>query len=1107
MKQISVLRVALSLILAFATLPFSTIQTANAASASTVGPSNNSLEFADASSYLSMSPGVNFGTSAFTFETYFKTGSVIDNGFFLGVGSGNGVSINIHSANEIQIDAYGINATVFVLANAMQANTWYHLAVARDASSNETVWLDGVRAASAYNRWNTGITYGPVFVDTRNYGGNATSINRSTACGHCNGPGDRDFTGVRMTNFRVVVGSTVYDPNSATITPPATPLANVTNTKLLLNVSDQSGATTDSSGNQTITNTSVTFVQSEVQGAGTSWTQSTFPNSRTAYSILYANNLFVAAPWNQSATYLLTSADGITWTERSIPVAGGWESLAYGNGIYVAAGDVGGGSAQNKYIYSADGITWNASNTVPSGAARDVAFGNGIFVAAQGGGCTNACIKTSTDGITWTQRSTPVSDNFRSVVHTGSAFYAVSNASTAITSTDGISWTSTSAIGSSVEELAFGNSKYVTVSTNGVIRSSTNFSSWSQGSGYSGSKNWQHVFYANDKFVAIASDGTINVSNDGSSWSSVTSNLSSGGFFAYGANKFIALSSSGNSFAYSNSSSIPTFTWSNVTKTFGDSSFTLVEPVPSVPGTFTYSSGTTGVISLDNVNTRTATVVAGGSSIITASFTPTDAVTYSSGTTTMTITVNRAPQAALSLSLSATSKNSPYSQSLTLGTSGGTSTGAVTYAITSGGTASGCALANNTASNTISASSGGTCLVQATKASDSSYLSITSATRTFTFNAPVTLTYAAGDLGTGTVPTLSGSYFSGESVTVASGSSLSRSGFRFNGWKNSSNGLVSADSALVLTASDTLTAQWRQISLFGLSDSEVTELQSWNASTNNNSGTVSNSVSSFTVTVPGSALPNGTTVKLWEISNSNLARSKVGTDKEYIVNLVLSWLKSDGTVPTASTPITLSISNGTIKQGAIAYQIIGDSVTQIGTATSDGLLTLSITEDPIISISNPVVSSGSGGGGGGGGEAAPILPLEIVTPVEIATPVNQSGSNNVAKAMRHEVNFGSNAAWLNSKSIKELKAFILEASKNLIVEKIVIKGFSTPSKVQLNKLDVTRAKAVAKLLKKEGIKYPVVVVGQGSAPSKKGDAGRSAVVTVLGKPKKPVEQL
>jgi uncharacterized repeat protein (TIGR02543 family) len=468
----------------------------------------------------------------------------------------------------------------------------------------------------------------------------------------------------------------------------------------------------------------------------------------------------------------------------------------------------------------------------------------------------------------------------------------------------------------------------------------------------------------------------------------------------------------------------------------------------------------------------------------------------------MTVTVNKASQAALSLSLNTTRKNFPYSQALTLSTSGGTGSGAVTYAIASGGTASSCSLANNSSSNTISAASGGTCLVQATKASDSSYLSVTSSTQTFTFNAPVSITYAAGDLGTGTVPILSGSYFSGESITVANGISLSRAGFKFNGWKNSSNNLVSADSSLVLTTNDTLTAQWRQISLFGLSDSEITELQSWNASTNSNSGTVSNSVSSFTVSVPGSALPTGTTVKLWEIANSNLARSKVGSDKEYIVNLVVSWLKTDGTVPTASVPITLSISNSSIKKGAIAYQIIGESVTQIGTAASDGLLAISITEDPIITVANPAVSSGSSGGGGGG---APSSTIETPIPLEITKPSSQPASNSAAKTMQHQVTFGSNAAWVNSKNIKDLKAFILEASTNIIVEKIVIKGFATPSKNQLNNLDVARAKAVAKLLKQQGIKYPVVISNQGITENKKGNAGRSAIVTVLGKPKDPTE--
>ena len=235
-----------------------------ATTSSLYGARQNSIEFASSSSNLSLSPGINFGTSPFTFETYFKTGPVIDNGFFLGVGGGNGLSINIHSPNEIQIDGFCINATVFVLPNSMQPNTWHHIAVSRAANNDETVWLDGARATSGYNRWNTGITYGPVFTDDRNYNGQTTGINTSAACPHCNQPGDRDFNGVSLTGLRVVVGSSVYDPQSSTIALPSTPLANLPNTALLLNVTNASGFLTDSSGNQTITNSSVTYGSAEI---------------------------------------------------------------------------------------------------------------------------------------------------------------------------------------------------------------------------------------------------------------------------------------------------------------------------------------------------------------------------------------------------------------------------------------------------------------------------------------------------------------------------------------------------------------------------------------------------------------------------------------------------------------------------------------------------------------------------------------------------------------------------------------------------------------------------------------------------------------------------
>jgi len=104
--------------------------------------------------------------------------------------------------------------------------------------------------------------------------------------------------------------------------------------------------------------------------------------------------------------------------------------------------------------------------------------------------------------------------------------------------------------------------------------------------------------------------------------------------------------------------------------------------------------------------------------------------------------ISKASQATLSASLSATSKTFPYSQALTITPSGGSGTGAVTYAIFAGGTASGCALSNSSSTPTLTASSNGTCLIRATKAADTNYLEVSSASLTFTFNrsTPTSLT-------------------------------------------------------------------------------------------------------------------------------------------------------------------------------------------------------------------------------------------------------------------------------------------------------------------------------------------------------------------------------
>ena len=371
-----------------------------AETSSSAGSGNNSLEFGSSSSYLSLSPGINFSNSPFTFETYFKTGSVIDNGFFLGVGGGNGMTINIHSANEIQVDGYCINATIFVLTNPMQVNTWHHLAVARDALNNETVWLDGVRASSGYNRWNTGIRYGPVFVDDRNYNGYTTGINISTACAHCNGPGDRDFNGVKMTNFRVVVGSSVYDPNSATITLPSTPLTNVTNTKLLLNVTNSSNYITDSSGTQTVSNSSVVFRSADT----------TVPNAPTSLSATAGDGQAIISftPGSNGGSAITNykySTDGSNYIELSpavttspITITGLTNGTSYG--IYLKAVNARGESSASSSV-SVTPSTIPSSPTSLSASAGDGSATISFTPGANGGNAiTN--YQYSTDGTNYT---------------------------------------------------------------------------------------------------------------------------------------------------------------------------------------------------------------------------------------------------------------------------------------------------------------------------------------------------------------------------------------------------------------------------------------------------------------------------------------------------------------------------------------------------------------------------------------------------------------------------------------------------------------------------------------------------------------------------------
>ena len=206
------------------------------------------------------------------------------------------------------------------------------------------------------------------------------------------------------------------------------------------------------------------------------------------------------------------------------------------------------------------------------------------------------------------------------------------------------------------------------------------------------------------------------------------------------------------------SKATPTFsTWSNVSKNFGDSAFTVTAPsvTGSLAGSFTYTSATTSVIS---VSGSTLTVAGAGTSDITATFTPTDSTNYNSATTIMTVTVGKALQSVVSLS-SLSSTYNPSNKSVSLTGSGGTGTGNYQYALNSSNSTPGCSVNGSTLTYTTA----GTCVIAVTQTSDTNYLSRTDDVSFSISLASQTITFGS----------LSAKSYSSETFTVSATSSAS----------------------------------------------------------------------------------------------------------------------------------------------------------------------------------------------------------------------------------------------------------------------------------------------------------------------------------------------
>ena len=169
--------------------------------------------------------------------------------------------------------------------------------------------------------------------------------------------------------------------------------------------------------------------------------------------IAYGNGKYVLVTYGGRIMY---STDGITWTRAANSPFSQYQCIAYGNGKFVVA------SYGNRMAYSADGINWTTVAGTYGGIFGDIIFGDGKFVALDLG-----VIFYSTDGLTWTEvRLSELSDwYFMDSAYGGGKFVSATNRGRMAYSADGITWMPVYFDADSRTSIAYGNGRFVAVTS------------------------------------------------------------------------------------------------------------------------------------------------------------------------------------------------------------------------------------------------------------------------------------------------------------------------------------------------------------------------------------------------------------------------------------------------------------------------------------------------------------------------------------------------------------------------------------------------------------------------------------------------------------------
>ena len=273
---------------------------------------------------------------------------------------------------------------------------------------------------------------------------------------------------------------------------------------------------------------------------------------------------------------MLTSLDGVTWEEvnnaRYI-----YKSIAYGDKKYISVCE-----DYDVCMISKNGINWAFGGSI---TAKKVVYGNGKFIATNGTdslfisengdswsvclnalvadiefinnkfiGVGNGIVYFSTDGVSWTSQSLVGITSAVCIAYGNNKYVAITSNNEIATSSDGINWTiQTVDIQVTLNSITYGNGKFIIVGNSGKILLSTDGIVWKYiYSSLRSNKNLNSICFGDNTFVAI-SNGEILVSTDGNVWTiyrNPPSNVSYKYVVIYGDGKFVT----GNNYGIYNSS-------------------------------------------------------------------------------------------------------------------------------------------------------------------------------------------------------------------------------------------------------------------------------------------------------------------------------------------------------------------------------------------------------------------------------------------------------------------------------------------------------------------------------------------------------------------------